>query len=395
VVASPLTGHALEPLSRHTLTNPDTQAEVSWSTNSLGLRGPEWTIPKAPGVFRILCLGDENILAPEVEDHETACAVLQELLQSRCRLQVEVVNAGVPGYCPLLEFLQLRNQLGSLQPDVILLNFDMSDVADDHRHRCYAHVGSDGLAIACSCPELESPGKTTVQSLYERFELIKMGREYLQHALPEHDRSSDSRDINAPAGAYAWLADDPPDWSLYIRQALAPIEHAATCAAGFRARFLLATYPAPWQVSAIASSGPGVRESAGIGRDAHLTSRAAFDALQAFAQQRRIRYLDASPAFLAVRTPERLYMENAPRFSRDGNKFYAYQLANFVMAQVPEVWSTSSGSPASSAPAPIRQVEGTATPRSDEQPARLPRPSSRPLRQQNPTASGASNGASR
>ena len=30
----------------------------------------------------------------------------------------------------------------------------------------------------------------------------------------------DIRDIDAPQGAYAWLRDDAPDWSLYVDQTL-------------------------------------------------------------------------------------------------------------------------------------------------------------------------------
>ena len=57
--------HLLKPDVRITTTDPDTGTQVSWRTNSLGLRGPEYEIPKPVGVYRIVCLGDDSTLAPE------------------------------------------------------------------------------------------------------------------------------------------------------------------------------------------------------------------------------------------------------------------------------------------------------------------------------------------
>ena len=41
--------HLLKPDVRISATDPDTGSEVSWRTNSLGLRGPEIEIPKPVG----------------------------------------------------------------------------------------------------------------------------------------------------------------------------------------------------------------------------------------------------------------------------------------------------------------------------------------------------------
>jgi len=43
----------------------------------------------------------------------------------------EVVNTGVDSYSPLLEFLMLRQKWTRFEPDVVVLNFDVSDLVQD------------------------------------------------------------------------------------------------------------------------------------------------------------------------------------------------------------------------------------------------------------------------
>ena len=81
LVKSWLTYQSLKPSQTVTSLNPDTQSSVQVVTNSFGLRGSEILVPKPPGVFRIICLGDEGTLAPEIEESETFCSLLQGYLQ--------------------------------------------------------------------------------------------------------------------------------------------------------------------------------------------------------------------------------------------------------------------------------------------------------------------------
>ena len=106
------------------------------STNSFGLRSPEVSVPKPRGTFRILLLGDSFTFGLRVGADEVFARRLEQQLRARFpSVPVEVVNAGVISYCPLLEYLQYRHHLHSLDPDLVVLNFDMSDVQD---HLAYA-----------------------------------------------------------------------------------------------------------------------------------------------------------------------------------------------------------------------------------------------------------------
>ena len=199
--------HSLKPDVHVTVTDPDLGTEVRWRTNSLGLRGPEVEVPKPPGTFRILCLGDESTLAPETDQNETFCARLKELLPTASSVDLEVINAGCPQTGPLLSFLALRHKLLSLAPDLVVFNFDMSDVADDHR--CRRHVRMNGKEpLYCPHPELERQRTASEVFWVERLLLWQHAKRGVGHLLGAEDQAEDVRDIDAPQGAYAWLRDD-------------------------------------------------------------------------------------------------------------------------------------------------------------------------------------------
>ena len=331
------THHQLKPLEMLIAENPDTNAPVEVATNSLGLRGRELIVPKPFGVYRVLCLGDESVLAAEVNETETFCAQLQELLQTRTRLQVEVVNAGVPGFCPLLSYLQLKHSLLSLHPDLLILNFDMSDVADDHRYRRHTRMNDSAEPLACSHPSLDSR-RPRPRKLEDEFLLSRWCKQQAASFSPGQTRREDRLDIDTPHGRYAWLKDDPPDWSIYTRQALGLIDRFRGIAERIHAGFVVATYPVPWQVSSSASNGNGVREAAGVPDDAVYRSRKPFDLLAAYVGSLGVPFCDTSPVFASVEQPDRLFFRNAPRFSEEGHTLYARELARFVVDNVPGVW---------------------------------------------------------
>lgn len=124
------------------------------SLNSLGLRGDEPQIPKPHGVYRILVLGDESIFAANLAEENTTTGVLQSQIQQFQSDRVEVVNAGVPGYCPLLSLLQFRHQLIGLHPDVVVLHYDLNDASEDQKYRGTLHTDASGVPTSCTHPVL-------------------------------------------------------------------------------------------------------------------------------------------------------------------------------------------------------------------------------------------------
>jgi len=104
--------------------------DVTIRTNRYGLRGPDPVIPKPAGVIRVLMLGDSFTFGFPVHDEETFCALIERELQSR-GYPVEVINGGVSGYAPTLEYISLRDEFLSFDPDVVILWYDFGDLQED------------------------------------------------------------------------------------------------------------------------------------------------------------------------------------------------------------------------------------------------------------------------
>lgn len=331
--------HRLQPGQSRTVRHPDHGTAVELRINSFGLRGPEPAVPKPPGTYRILCLGDETTMAPEGAETETFCSRLADRLQSHMPLDVDVINAGVPGYCPLLSYLQVRHSLLALQPDLVVVNFDMSDVADDYRYRRHTQTDANQTPLACPHPALPSDASERQESDWsERLLSVRWLKGQAFHWTASQDPAGDEQTILSRSGRYAWLRDQAPDWSLYIRQAFSPLVHLDRLLQGNYGRLVVAAAPAPWQISPKASTGEGVREQAGVPQDAVYHSRRPFERLSEYCRQHGIPFCDPSSKFRAAEHPERLFLENAPRFSQQGHDLYAEKLAEWILHHVPGPW---------------------------------------------------------
>jgi len=132
-----------------------TEFDVEYSINALGLRDREITLAKPGGVKRILMLGDSFTEGDGVKSSETFSSQLQRMLDTASAGQRwEVINAGVGSYSPLLEYLYLTRQGLQLNPDLVILNFDLSDVYDDINYTHLARFDNRGVPVGVA-PELE------------------------------------------------------------------------------------------------------------------------------------------------------------------------------------------------------------------------------------------------
>lgn len=91
--------------------------------NSYGFRTQEFNLPKPPGIFRILNLGDSIVFGWEVKQEDTYGKQLERMLNARgSSVQYEVINAGVPGWNPQDERNFLLQEGLSYQPDAVILD---------------------------------------------------------------------------------------------------------------------------------------------------------------------------------------------------------------------------------------------------------------------------------
>src|SRR5690606_16171977 len=183
--------HSLPPLQQVTHTDRQTGAEIAIRTNRLGLRGPDIEMPKPPEVIRIVCLGDDATFAADIPEEETFTALVQEQLSRQSGSPVEVINAGIPGYCPLLTLAWARQQLVALQPDLVVLCCDRSDVADDRRVRPLARYADDGTLESICHPAAAQRPHNFVQAIEQEFQLAALLRRQLSSSLEEDAASAD------------------------------------------------------------------------------------------------------------------------------------------------------------------------------------------------------------
>lgn len=104
---------------------------VPVSINSLGLRGPEVSVPKPSHTVRIIGVGDSITFGYGIAQEDTFLNVLQTKLNQPANgdLRYEVLNAGVEGTGLDYYYHFLSVDAPKLQPDVVLVNLCLNDIA--------------------------------------------------------------------------------------------------------------------------------------------------------------------------------------------------------------------------------------------------------------------------
>jgi lysophospholipase L1-like esterase len=98
--------------------------------NSLGYRNNEFPLEKPNGTFRIVALGGSSTYDVSIEDNEkTFTAQLEKRLKDEYGYkQVQVINAGVPGYNSWEMLVNLEFRVIDLNPDLVIIYEGTNDV---------------------------------------------------------------------------------------------------------------------------------------------------------------------------------------------------------------------------------------------------------------------------
>lgn len=203
---------------------------VSYSINAIGLREREISRNKPEGTKRVLLLGDSFTEGNGVEAKDAFPARVQALVDAAgLSTRWEVLNAGEGSYSPLLEYLLLKKQLIDLQPDLVILNLDLSDVFDDIQYTKLVTVDASGEPVAVPAEPERKPGPWYVEATYGLKDFVKeharlynfIRRRVAPLLMARPDASGDVR-----VDKYAMIRDnydpkDGSDWSLtfgYIKR---------------------------------------------------------------------------------------------------------------------------------------------------------------------------------
>ncbi|NQV23073.1 MAG: SGNH/GDSL hydrolase family protein [Rhodopirellula sp.] len=346
------THHELNPMQRISVPGDTDQPPVELRTNSIGLRGPEIRIPKPAGTLRILCLGDEAVLGSAVDEPQTFCSLIQNRLQSRATKKLEVINGGVPDFCPLLNYLQFRHRLLILEPDIIIAHFDMSDVWDDHRFRRLTELNADEEPLLCAAPGLSSVPIT------KPFTQNFMSWQWAQNkvsGLIDQKQSLNSSSVDAPRSRYAWLTDESSIWTLQAELALSPLAYLADLCQEQGIRLLVAVHPAPWQLSATASRGARIPDLNGIYPGTLIETTRPEELVTRFTTAAALPLCDAISIFRSNSSIDDLYQTDSTQFSEAGHRYYAAALTASLLEHFPGIVSRSDKYPTSDQPAEFAQ----------------------------------------
>lgn len=365
IVPSNVLHHEMRPMttvSRKT----DSGKLVTWHTNSKGLRGTEIALPKPPQTYRVLCLGDERVLGPQTSERRTGVRVLEQLLQSRSAAQVEVINAGVPDYSPLLSYLQFEQRLAQLQPDLVILNFDLSDVADDYRYRRFVMGDGAGHPVACPHSSLKGGSTPTLRGVADNLLMVQLGRQKLGEWWCSKIFAMPSHDIGGAQGMYRWLHGVPPDWEIHVNQTFQPMALLRDRVQSLGATFVVTVLPAPFQLSDRSCTGGGVRSRMGIGPREWIRGRVPQERIAAFCRKQEIACCDLTPDFEHAKAPERLYCRSAVELSAEGHALWARGVGIFLVRQIPGVWRKVDVPPTTTPTAAPVEVTHSAWPQSPQ-----------------------------
>jgi lysophospholipase L1-like esterase len=101
--------------------------------NSYGFRSPEITKNKPPGRLRIAFLGGSTTYCAEVSSNEMTWPYLvwKRLHEQWPALDLDYINAGVPGYTTVTLLRSLKTRVAQFEPDVIVIYEATNDLSSN------------------------------------------------------------------------------------------------------------------------------------------------------------------------------------------------------------------------------------------------------------------------
>jgi hypothetical protein len=143
--SDPILNHSFIPNSSGRLGSKEFR--TVYEINTFGFRDYNYSFKKPSGVKRILVLGDSYVEGHGVNIDESFIKILERRINSRIRelkYKYEVINCGILSYSPILEYLQLKEKGLSLDPDLVILFLDQSDLQDDYVYSKHAIFDNNG-----------------------------------------------------------------------------------------------------------------------------------------------------------------------------------------------------------------------------------------------------------
>jgi hypothetical protein len=345
ILIRPLSPPLVPDAVRHHRLVPDSFAEFQQRdfsyvqrVNTHGMRGKEFSTGKTPGSYRILMLGDSFTMGKGVEDDQTFSVVLENSLETKretCGKPVEILNAGVDSYAPILGLLYLKGELLPLEPDLVIYNLDVSDLVQEAAYRKQGVHDANGQVVAVpQHAEGDSPMETfriwTERHLFfTRVALLYANRLLGYRELTVRDVLTRA-DVDVVAHTLKGDVDRSQQW----RDIFDSITRMNQFCAEHGITFMLSTYPWAHQISDTEWV-PG--RSAFLPEGAEQSDRSEV-AIRERSAAGGVELIDAKPAFSAYDGKEPLYFAYDMHWTPAGHRVMAKSLEDYLVRRLSTTW---------------------------------------------------------
>jgi len=330
--------HKLGPYKPFRIFNPY-DFDIRTKTNNLGFRGEDVPERKDPSEFRIVMLGDSFTLGTGVSDEDTFWRLLEKRLNGTDGKRFRVISTGISSYSPILEYITLKRNIDALKPDLVIMNFDMSDLLNEYVYRKIAVFGEGGEPEKVSGIEEYTKAKTSItkkasdwmyRHLFLSTALVELYRTHIagEPKLEEMDVENTVTRERASMLEHTLTKSDYEDFDGIMTGIEDSILRTKALCESYGCGFILTTYPYGHQVSPDEWMPGRYRylESADFG-----ISDRTVDELARFSAANGIPFLNTFPDFRAYSGKEKLYFSHDPHWTPAGQKIMADALYNFLI----------------------------------------------------------------
>ena len=300
--------------------------------NRLGFRGPDHDERKAPGVRRIVVLGDSFVASVGVDEPDTMVARLEAMLRDGGRGATwEVLNFGVSGYSTAQSLLVWRHIANRFEPDVVVLCFFLGNDPIDNSSRLsryfrpYFRLDPAGQLVEEPFARARADLNAWLDE-HSRLYVWEKEKSRQIHLRFAHKPSTDPEDQRTLA-VYDTQPDPPMREAWTITDALVAALSREVAATG--ARFVLVGVPERGQVLDAAWGELG--RAVPSGTTARYQRNHPDDMLAAIASSHGISLLSLAPVFRASPHPDALLLQGF-HWSKRGNALAAQSIYDYLVA---------------------------------------------------------------
>ena len=327
--------HVMLPNKTSVIRNPlDYYSTVK--INNISCRGEDVSEDKPDETVRILMLGDSFTMGIGVNDKETFSELLESMLNESGGKKYEVINCGVNSYSPIIEYLQLKGNIDFIKPDIVILNFDMSDLTQEYSYYVDARKNDEGEVTAIDGHTFFSGGNNNkafnkkLQDWIKKNMLIGANLlEYIhKHSVRYMLITFENVVLRASQKVMLHTLDgyDQEEFNKYfslIKESLTKVKELCDTKG---CEFILTTYPWGHQVNDWEWT-PGRYQF--VAKDAVISDRTIVE-LEKFTRDSNIKFVNTFPDFRNYKGDKPLYYKHDIHWTKVGHEVMATSLKNFL-----------------------------------------------------------------